>query len=88
MVTEKNSDVQHDFFKDGICLKREGDWLKVSLILKAYLLLNIQCLASACFGHCLSCSLACLQSTCTTNSVACIVAIVTSIEHAMVCMNR
>ena len=29
MVTEKNSDVQHDFFKDGIRLKLDGDWLKV-----------------------------------------------------------
>lgn len=29
MVTEKNSDVQHDFFTDGIKLRREGDWLKV-----------------------------------------------------------
>lgn len=30
MVTEKNSDVQHDFFTDGIRLKLEGDWLKVT----------------------------------------------------------
>ena len=29
MVTEKNKEVQHDFFKDGIRLKRDGDWLKV-----------------------------------------------------------
>lgn len=29
MVTEKNKEVQHDFFKDGIRLRRDGDWLKV-----------------------------------------------------------
>lgn len=29
MVTEKNNEVQHDFFKDGIRLQRNGDWLKV-----------------------------------------------------------
>lgn len=28
MVCEKNKDVQHDFSKDPIKLKREGDWLK------------------------------------------------------------
>ncbi len=28
MVCEKNSDVDHDFTKDPIKLKREGDWLK------------------------------------------------------------
>lgn len=30
MVTEKNNDVEHDFFKDGIQLRLEGDWLMVS----------------------------------------------------------
>lgn len=29
MVTEKNEDVEHDFFRDGIRLQRDGDWLKV-----------------------------------------------------------
>ena len=29
MVTEKNADVQHDFFKDPLKLQRNGDWLKV-----------------------------------------------------------
>ena len=29
MVTEKNADVQHDFFKDPLKLERNGDWLKV-----------------------------------------------------------
>ena len=29
MVTEKNADVQHDFFKDPLKLQRKGDWLKV-----------------------------------------------------------
>lgn len=31
MVTEKNNEVEHDFFKDGIRLQRNGDWLKVRL---------------------------------------------------------
>lgn len=30
MVTEKNSDVIHDFHKDALKLVRNGDWLKVS----------------------------------------------------------
>ena len=34
MVTEKNKEVQHDFFKDGIRLRREGDWLKVGTIVE------------------------------------------------------
>jgi hypothetical protein len=31
MVTEKNSDVQHDFFTDGLTLRRsqDGAWLMV-----------------------------------------------------------
>lgn len=28
MVTEKNSDVIHDFFKDPIRLRLEGGWIK------------------------------------------------------------
>lgn len=28
MVCEKNSDVEHDFYKDAIRLVREGDWIK------------------------------------------------------------
>ena len=31
MVTEKNSDVEHDFFNDPLRLKSDGGWLKVSL---------------------------------------------------------
>lgn len=27
MVCEKNSDVQHDFYKDPLTLVRDGDWL-------------------------------------------------------------
>ncbi len=30
MVTEKNSDIIHDFHKDALKLVRNGDWLKVS----------------------------------------------------------
>ena len=30
MVCEKNSDVQHDFFKDALKLVKKGEWLKVS----------------------------------------------------------
>lgn len=33
MVTEKNSDVNHDFHKDALKLVRNGDWLKVSVLL-------------------------------------------------------
>lgn len=29
MVTEKNSDVAHDFFNDPLRLKSDGTWLKV-----------------------------------------------------------
>ena len=29
MVTEKNNDVEHDFFKDPLCLQSDGTWLKV-----------------------------------------------------------
>ena len=32
MVTEKNSDVQHDFFKDPLRLQLAGDWLKVHVL--------------------------------------------------------
>src|ERR1044071_8062923 len=30
MVTEKNSDVQHDFSKDPIVPRRDGEWLKAT----------------------------------------------------------
>lgn len=30
MVTEKDADVQHDFFKDPIKLQQQGEWLSVS----------------------------------------------------------
>ena len=33
MVTEKNNDVDHDFFKDAIRLRREDDWIKVTALL-------------------------------------------------------
>ena len=29
MVTEKNNDVNHDFFNDPLRLQRDGSWLKV-----------------------------------------------------------
>ena len=31
MVTEKNNNVEHDFFNDPLRLKSDGAWLKVSL---------------------------------------------------------
>ena len=31
MVTEKNSDVQHDFHKDALKLVQKGNWLKVRI---------------------------------------------------------
>ncbi|CAK0786449.1 hypothetical protein CVIRNUC_009662 [Coccomyxa viridis] len=30
MVTEKNNDVEHDFFKDPLCLQLDGTWLKAN----------------------------------------------------------
>ena len=36
MVTEKNNDVDHDFFKDAIRLRREDDWIKVTALLLAH----------------------------------------------------
>ena len=37
MVTEKNSDVIHDFHKDALKLVRNGDWLKVRISIPAHL---------------------------------------------------
>ena len=35
MVTEKNSDVVHDFFNDPLRLQSDGVWLKVPVLLHA-----------------------------------------------------
>ena len=36
MVTEKNNDVEHDFFKDPLCLQSDGTWLKVGPIIHTW----------------------------------------------------
>lgn len=41
MVTEKNNDVEHDFFKDPLCLQLDGTWLKVGLI--AHMWVSMRC---------------------------------------------
>ena len=49
MVTEKNNDVEHDFFKDPLCLQSDGIWLKVGPTLHMWV--SLRCSAG---GHAVS----------------------------------
>ena len=45
MVTEKNNDVDHDFYKDPLRLQSDGTWLKVGPI--AHIWVALHCLIGA-----------------------------------------